>query len=120
MYTISLPSGTLRLNGEIVPNNSPDYASWLAAGNGPEPLQDPEPEFPRIEVSAWQIRKALNATGLRDAVEYAVGLADQETRDGWNHALTFDSDHPLALALGAALGKDAAAMHDLFLLAQSL
>ena len=78
------------------------------------------PVEPEIVVSPWQIRKALNATGLRDAVEAAVAQADQATQDAWQYATEFREFDPLVLALGAGLGKTPEEMHALFELAASL
>lgn len=64
----------------------------------------PEPP-PVIACTPWQMRKALNAAGLRAAVEAAVAGADQTTKDGWEFATEFRSDDALLLALGVALGK---------------
>ena len=84
-------------------------------------VPDDEPSYLRIEVSAWQIRKALNRAGLRDAVESAVAASnDLDLKDGWERAPTFWSDQPMTLALGASLGKSAADMYALFQLAETL
>ena len=125
MYTMSAPSGILRKDGIEIPQDDRfpeyrEYVAWLAAGNGPALVQDPAPR-PRIEVSARQIRKALNATGLRQAVEDAVAASDDiDVKDGYHYAPYFWSDDPLTLGLGAALGKTEADMYALFLLAESL
>jgi hypothetical protein len=59
---------------------------------------------PKITVTAWQIRKALNAANLRTQVEAAVAAStDQDLKDGWEYALTFESDNPLILTLCEAL-----------------
>lgn len=71
-------------------------------------------------VTPWQIRKALNATGLRAAVEAAVSGADQTTRDAWEFAQEFRRDNPLIGAVAAQLGKTAQEVDDLFALARSL
>lgn len=78
--------------------------------------------LPKIKsaVSAWQIRKALNQTGLRDAVENAVVGADRETRDAWEYATEFERDHPLVVSLGTALGKTPEELDALFALAVTL
>lgn len=125
MYTISYPSGTIRLNGEIIEQDDSKpayqaYALWLSQENGPEVLQDPPPKRV-IEVSSWQIRAALSATGLRSAVETAVqNSTNQSLKDGWEYSTSFSSDHPLTLGLGAELDQDETAMYNLFLLAESL
>jgi hypothetical protein len=71
--------------------------------------------------SAWQMRKALNATGLRDAIETAVSASgDQTVKDGWEYATEFERYDPLVLQFGAALGKTDIEMDELFELARGL
>lgn len=91
--------------GAVVAPTLPDYVA---------------PAVAEIVVSPWQIRKALNATNLRDAVEAAVDASDQDTKDAWHHATEFREFDPLVIALGAGLGKTDAEMHGLFELAASL
>ena len=56
----------------------------------------------------WQIRKALNAQGLRSAAESAVAAStEQALKDGWEFATEFRSDDPFVIAMGSALGKTA-------------
>lgn len=131
MYSISYPSGTLRKDGVVFTQNINDpeyqtYELWLSENNGPEVIQEPIVN-PRIIVSAWQIRKALNLTQLnewttlRQAVESAVSQSsDQALKDGWNHSPTFRSDEPLTLQMGLALGKNTEDMYILFKFAESL
>lgn len=69
----------------------------------------------------WQLRKALTATGLRQAVEDAVAAStDQSLKDGWEFAPRFRSDDPFMLAMGAALGKSESEIRDLIALAATL
>ncbi len=82
-------------------------------------LADPLPMVPQ-SVTPWQIRKALNQTGLRSAVEAAVAAGDQDTQDAWAFATEFRRDHPLVTALGAALGKTEAELDAIFVLAGGL
>ena len=56
--------------------------------------------------SPWQIRKALNDLGLRQAVEDAVSASTDATlKDGWAYATEFRSDDSFVIAMGASLGK---------------
>lgn len=73
-----------------------------------------------VDVSPWQIRKALNRLGLRDAVESAVDSADLTTQDAWAYATEFVRSDPLVTALGHALGKTDEELDGLFALAASL
>lgn len=84
------------------------------------PYVAPPPVVPS-SVSAWQIRKALNRMGLRAAVEAAVAACgDQDTIDGWDTARDFLRNDPLVVGMGTALGKSAAEMDALFILAAGL
>ncbi len=92
---------TLELDGSIV------IATY--------PIETAPP--PAITVSPWQIRKALNILNLRETVESAVASADQDAKDGWNHALSFDRYHPLVISMAANLNLTESDVTDLFLLA---
>lgn len=72
---------------------------------------------PIISVSAWQIRKALNQTGMRAAVEAYAATADQDTKDGWDKATEFREDDPLLVSAASALHAD---LHALLELAATL
>jgi hypothetical protein len=74
-----------------------------------------------ISVSAWQLRKALNQLGLRAAVESAVTVStNQDLKDGWAYAGTFNSEDPLVVTMGTALSQTPANMYSLFDLASTL
>ena len=69
------------------------------------PVLPPAEAFPAV-CSPWQMRKALNQLGLRDAVEAAVAAStDQTLRDGWEFATEFRSDDLFVLTMGVVLGK---------------
>lgn len=58
-----------------------------------------------LEVTNYQIKRALNTTPAdREAVEVLVANADQDIKDGWNHAATFKKDHALFLSAVSLLG----------------
>lgn len=71
-------------------------------------------------VSPWQIRKALNALGLREAVEKVVSQSDITTQDAWNYATEFRRDDPLVEGVGKALKKSDEELDNLFILAGTL
>lgn len=71
--------------------------------------------------SPWQIRKALNELGLRDAVELAVSQSgDRTIQDGWEFATEFRADDSFVLDMGAAIGKSHEEVADLILYASTL
>ena len=57
-------------------------------------------------VTNYQIKQALNTVPAdRQAVDSLVAASgDQNMIDGWNHAATFKSDHPLFLGAVLSLG----------------
>ena len=86
-----------------------DGGAWVVESiPEPEPAPDPEPDGPVppsvYTCSPWQIRKALNNQGLRQAVEDTVAT-DQDLKDAWEFANEFRSDHPFVLTMGVVLGK---------------
>ena len=89
--------------------------------NTPEPADPiPEPAIPPIIVTPWQIRKALNATGLRESVESAVAAADTTTKDAWQYATSFVRTDPLLGGMAKVMGKTDAEIDALFELARTL
>ena len=73
-----------------------------------------------LVVTPWQIRKALNAAGLREAVEAGVAQADVSTKDAWEFAQEFKRLDPLVTGLGTMLGKTELELDTLFELAVTL
>lgn len=74
----------------------------------------------RIAVAPRQIRHALNAAGLRDAVEAAVAAGGRDLTDWWEYSITIESDHPMVAAMAAALGQSEAQVRALFEAAEAL
>lgn len=80
------------------------YLAWVAEGNVAE-AADPLPPVV-YSCSPWQMRKALNALGLRQQVESAVAdTTDITVKDGWEFATEFRSNDPFVISLGAEIGK---------------
>ena len=77
----------------------------------PEPIPNLEP---------WQIRKALNAVGLRAQVEAAVAASSLDVQDGWATAKYFERNHPLIVQMVAALKLSDAEVDDVFRLGATL
>jgi catalase (peroxidase I) len=97
----------------------------LAIVNGHLVLLDPSApsiEDPRVDMkcTAYQIRQALSAVGLRDQVEAAVAAGDQALKDAWQYAQTFERLHPKIVQIGVALGQTDAQLDDLFTLGMTL
>ena len=76
---------------------------------------------PVLVCSPWQIRKALNSQGLRQAVEDAVAASDNiAVKDGWEFATEFRSDDPFVTSMGASLGMSEEQTADLVRYAATL
>jgi hypothetical protein len=73
-----------------------------------------------IVVSPRQIRQALTSANLRSSVEAGVAAGDQDLKDWWEYATSFEENHPQVLAMAAALNVSETALHDLFVLASTL
>lgn len=94
------------------------YNGWLALGYTPDPYVPP-PAIPQ-PVTPRQIRLALSAIGLRDAVEAYVNAADITVQDNWHYASEFVRDNALINGAATALGKTSADIDNLFALALTL
>ena len=116
-------NGIIRDGGTVIPldpknSDYQDYLRWSDAGGTTLPAASEAPAA--ISVTPWQIRKALNATGLRAAVEAAVLASDLTTQDAWQYATEFVRTDPLVVGLSLALGKTEAELDAVFNLALAL
>jgi hypothetical protein len=65
-------------------------------------------------VSPLQMRRALRAQGLADAVAAYVAQQDADTQDAWEYAIQIRRDDALIVAAASALGKTPTEIDDLF------
>lgn len=82
----------------------------------------PTTQLPKlwIPVSPRQFRQALNAVGQRAAVEAAIAAADQDTKDWYEFATSFERNHPTVIAMATALAISPAEVDAVFDLAATL
>lgn len=124
MYTISTPSGTLRLDDVIIVQDDrlPEYQAyltWLRADNGPTEIPDPVPEFPRITVSSYSLMLVASDAGLADSIEQVAMTSDPRVRIGFRFANEWHSDCQAVQEVRSALGLSEQAAYDLFVTAQA-
>ena len=81
------------------------------------PYRSPAP--PPSPVTPLQIRRALNASGMRGMVEAALAAAPQDARDAWDYATEVKRDDATLNAMATALGMTSAQIDGLFTLAAS-
>jgi len=76
----------------------------------------PAPSVPQT-VSRAQFILALLDLDLLDEVETAIAAADRATQINYKERLEFERTYPLVMTMAAALGKTAAEVDALFMLA---
>jgi hypothetical protein len=106
-----------------------DGQGWRAVQDASECTSDEvwQEEQPAVAVtnviasaSPRQIRMALTRAGLRAQVEAAVAAGDQDLKDWWEFATTFERDNAQVTAMGLALGQTEAQLDALWQLAATL
>lgn len=85
-------------------------------------IEETIPPIPEVvSCSAWQIRKALNALGLRDVVESAVAASDNPiVKDSWEFASEFFNNDPFVLQIGQVIEKTNEEVTDIIKYARTL
>lgn len=101
----------------IIKDGDTEYRCYMP-GEIERPVVEAIPPVPTL--SAWQIRKALNQMGLREAVEAAVAAGPQDAKDAWAYANEFERDHYLIESFAQALGKSDEDIDALFALGATL
>lgn len=81
------------------------------------PYTPPTP--PPSPVTPLQIRRALNASGMRGMVEAALVAAPQDAKDAWEFATEIKRDDATLNAMAADLGMTPTQIDGLFTLAAS-
>lgn len=66
------------------------------------------------------MREALLLNTLLDTVEAAVLAGDRKLKIWWEFATVFERNHPMVVAMGAALGQTDAQIDALFILGATL
>lgn len=113
----------IRRNGKIVAcgPNADFYQPVVEPGDVLTIEQSMPPLAMPASCTPWQIRKALNALGLRQQIEDAVAQSEIiEVKDGWQFANVFRSDDPFVLGIGAAIGKTESEVQDIIIYASTL
>lgn len=121
---------TLKNNGVVVATQvAPieyiaDQYAWqtdaaLICDTGKAMVLEFTPPVP-TSVSPRQIRQALTRANLRTQVESAVASGDQDLKDWWEFATSFERSNIHVTEMGQALGVSPTQLDDLFTLAASL
>jgi hypothetical protein len=107
-YRQDSPYGVVRLSdGTYLSIDDPTYQEWVALGNSPcVPIPD---------ISPRQFRQGLNSIGLRLTVETTIATLDQNIKDWYEYAQTFQHNHPVLLAMAQTLGISQEQIDTLFL-----
>ena len=85
-----------------------------------EALRPVPPPAPIAPISPRQIRQALTRAGLREQVEAAVAAGDQDIKDWWEFATTFERTNPQVIGMGEALSVSPESLDQLWVLGATL
>ena len=124
----SIPPGALvpagaRLTRPTAQPAAPDGHVMLDLGDGQQidgvwrqrwtAVPVPPPPVPQA-ITPLQVRRALRAAGLLDAVQALVAQAHPEVLEKWEYALEIPRDDPDLAALAQQMGLTPAMVDDLF------
>ena len=123
--TVKLQQNGYLLNGTMLvpmaPGNS-EYElikQWISEGNTPEPADVYVAPVPTV-ITALQARLALNEMGIRQSVEDAVAIANQDVKDFYEFATEWKRDNTVLLDMAVnTLGMTEAEIDNFFILASS-
>jgi len=94
--------------------------AWVVTDLTPEELAERLASWRQeMSVSPLQMRRALRAENLLDAITAYVAAQDADTQDAWEYAVEIRRDDALIAAAADALAKSDAEVDDLFRLAAS-
>lgn len=117
-----IPGGCVEAEAPSIPEGK--RAKWVDGWILEDIPPPPVPGAPPVRLpvcSPWQIRKALNAAGLRHLVEDAIAASSDITRkDGWEFASEFVCTDPFVIDMGGVLGMDEAGIRAFIEYASSL
>ena len=120
-YTINIATGVVTRDSDgkqVAPCQSPAepdhvaYVQWVEDGNEPTMVNIPPLEFEPI--SRGQLRLALDAAGLTEAVDAAIAAGPAALRIMWEDSQTLHRHHPMVIGVQQALGKSDAELDALW------
>lgn len=112
---MTVEAGAVALSAADTPA---EWAALLDSGVAVADFVPPPP--PKLVATPRQVRLALNATGMRQAIEDYIASQSQDVKDSWEFSTVFEEDHPLIAAGKVALGVSDQQMRSLFELAVTL
>ncbi len=90
---------------DALDESTPELQAWIAAN-----LKDPVPQA----ASAGDFMRALYDLGWYDSAKAAVAAVGGLAQILWDHAATFERQHPMVIQIATAIGKTSADLDSLF------
>ena len=121
----SIPKGAQFIENPVFPDNKDHRDAWRIVDGELEldaiVKAKIDVKLDNVELTPWQMRKALNSLGLRASIESAIEATDDyDLKDGWFFATSFNKSDPLVVAMAAALNVKKPAIDKLFELGATL